>query len=143
MAGKDKRLDRLSEVTIFRALTRKELETLAKSADTVSFSAGTTLVEEGEAGQEFFVLLEGEVSVVVGEREVAVLKAGQWFGELALIDPAPRDATVTTLTPCELLVIDGRRFLPLLEQVPALSRKLLVGLARRVREADQQRVWQG
>ena len=143
MAGKDKRLDRLSEVSIFRALSRKELETLGRSADTVEFGAGTTLVRAGESGQEVFVVLEGEVSVAVDGREVAVLKEGEWFGELALIDPAPRDATVTTLSPCELLVIDGRRFLPLLEQVPVLANKILVGLARRLREADRQRVWQG
>ena len=140
---KDKRLDRLSEVAIFRALSRKELETLGKAADTVSVPAGTALVKEGETGQEFFVLLSGEVSVTVDGREVAVLKEGQWFGELAIIDPAPRDATVTTLTPSELLVIDARRFLPLLEQVPVLAHKILVGLARRLREADQKRVWLG
>jgi CRP-like cAMP-binding protein len=143
MAGKDKRLDKLSQVSIFRALSRKELETLGRSADTVDVGAGTALVKEGEAGQEFFVLLSGEVSVAVGGSEVAVLKEGEWFGELAIIDPAPRDATVTTLTPCELLVIDGRRFLPLLEQVPVLANKILVGLARRLREADRSRVWQG
>ena len=143
MAGKDKRLEKLSEVSIFRALSRKELETLGRSADTVGFGAGETLVKEGEAGQEFFVVLSGEVSVSVGGDEVAVLKEGEWFGELAIIDPAPRDATVTTLSPCELLVIDGRRFLPLLEEVPALAHKILVGLARRLREADRARVWQG
>lgn len=143
MTGKDKRLDKLSQVTMFRALSRKDLETLGRAADTVDFGAGTTLVREGEAGQEFFVVLSGEVSVQVGDREVAVLKEGEWFGELAIIDPAPRDATVTTLAPCELLVIDGRRFLPLLEQVPVLAHKILVGMARRLREADRHRVWQG
>ncbi len=143
MAGRDKRLDKLSEVSIFRALSRKELETLGRSADTVAFGAGTTLVREGEAGREFFVVLSGEVSVLVGGNEVAVLKEGEWFGELAIIDPAPRDATVVTLSPCELLVIDGRRFLPLLDEVPVLANKILVGLARRLREADRARVWQG
>ena len=143
MAGKDKRLDKLSDVTMFRALSRKELETLGRSADTVDVAAGSTLVKEGEVGREFFVVLSGEVSVVAGGKEVAVLGEGEWFGELAIIDPAPRDATVTTLTPCELLVIDGRRFLPLLEEVPALAHKILVGMARRLREADRARVWQG
>lgn len=143
MAGKDKRIDKLSEVTMFRALSRKELETLARSADTVELAAGTTIVKEGEVGREFFVLLSGEVSVEAGGTEVAVLKEGEWFGELAIIDPAPRDASVTTLSPCELLVIDGRRFLPLLEEVPVLARKILVGMARRLRDADRSRVWQG
>jgi len=142
-ASKDQHLDRLSEVSLFRPLSRKELQMLGRSADAVEVPAGKELVAEGAPGREFFVVLSGEVSVSVGGREVAVLKEGEWFGELAIIDPAPRDATVTTLSPCELLVIDARRFAPLLEEVPALGRKIMVGLARRLREADQARVWQG
>ena len=142
-ASKDKHLERLSEVSLFRALSRKELESLGRAADAVEVPAGKTLVTEGEAGREFFVVLSGEVSVAVGGSEVAVLKEGEWFGELAIIDPAPRDATVTTLSPCELLVIDARSFGPLLDEVPALGHKIMVGLARRLREADRARVWQG
>ena len=142
-SSKDQHLDRLSEVPMFRALSRKELEALGRAADAVGVPAGATLVEEGAAGREFFIVLSGEVSVQVGGNEVAVLKEGQWFGELAIIDPAPRDATVTALSPCELLVIDGRRFAPLLDEVPVLARKIMVGLARRLREADRAQVWQG
>ena len=141
--SKDKHLERLSEVSLFRALSQKDLQVLGRSTDTVGVGAGHTLVKEGEPGREFFVVLSGEVSVSVGGDEVAVLKEGQWFGELAIIDPAPRDATVVTLTPCELLVIESRRFLPLLEEVPVLSHKLMVGLARRLREADRKRVTLG
>jgi CRP/FNR family cyclic AMP-dependent transcriptional regulator len=142
-ASRDEHLERLGEVSVFRALSRKELEVLGRSTDTAEVPAGATLVREGEPGREFFVLLSGEVSVTVDGTEAAVLREGEWFGELAIIDPAPRDATVTTLTPCELLVIDARRFLPLLEEVPPLAHKLMVGLARRLREADRARVWQG
>lgn len=142
-SSKDAHLDRLSSVSLFRALSRKELEAVGRAADAVDVAAGTTLVEQGAAGREFFIVLSGEVSVRVGGQEVAVLKEGEWFGELAIIDPAPRDATVSALSPCELLVIDGRRFGPLLEEVPVLARKILVGMARRLREADTARVWQG
>lgn len=142
-SSKDQRLERLSSVSLFRALSRKELEALGRAADAVDVAAGTTLVEEGATGREFFIVLSGEVSVRAGGKEVAVLQEGEWFGELAIIDPAPRDATVTALSPCELLVIDARRFAPLLEEVPVLASKIMVGLARRLREADQARVWQG
>ena len=141
--SKDQYLERLGEVSLFRALSQKDLQVLGRSADVVDVEAGKVLVREGEPGREFFVILSGEVSVVVDGREVAVLSEGQWFGELAIIDPAPRDATVTTLSPSQLLVIESRRFLPLLEEVPVLSHKLMVGLARRLREADQKRVWLG
>jgi CRP/FNR family transcriptional regulator, cyclic AMP receptor protein len=133
---KDQHLERLAQVPLFRPLSKKELETLGRAADAVDVPAGKELVTEGTAGREFFVILSGEVSVAVGGNEVAVLSEGQWFGELAIIDPAPRDATVTTLSPSELLVIDASRFQPLLEEVPVLGRKIMVGLARRLREAD-------
>ncbi|TAL11718.1 MAG: cyclic nucleotide-binding domain-containing protein, partial [Frankiales bacterium] len=58
-SSKDQHLARLSEVSLFRALSRKELETLGRSADTVSVPAGTVLVEEGSAGREFFIVLSG------------------------------------------------------------------------------------
>lgn len=141
--GIDEHLERLGEVSVFRALSRQDLEVLGRSADTVSVTAGTRLVREGEVGREFFVLLSGEVSVVVAGDEVARLQQGQWFGELAIIDPAPRDATVTAVTDCELLVIDSRRFRPLLEEVPVLAHKIMVSLARRLRDADRARVWLG
>ncbi len=140
--GKDEHLERLGEVSVFRALSRDDLQVLGRSADTVEVTAGTVLVKEGEIGREFFVLLSGEVSVVAGGQEVNVLREGQWFGELAIIDPAPRDATVTATTDCELLLIDSRRFRPLLEEVPVLAHKIMVSLARRLRQADQ-RVWLG
>jgi len=140
--GKDEHLQRLGEVSVFRALSREDLQIIGGSADTVEVPAGTVLVKEGEIGREFFVLLSGEVSVVVGGQEVNVLREGQWFGELAIIDPAPRDATVTATADCELLLIDSRRFRPLLEEVPVLAHKIMVSLARRLREADQ-RVWLG
>ncbi len=139
---KDEHLQRLGEVSVFRALSREDLQVIGRSADTVEVPAGTVLVKQGEIGREFFVLLSGEVSVVAGGKEVNVLREGQWFGELAIIDPAPRDATVTATADCELLLIDSRRFRPLLEEVPVLAHKIMVSLARRLREADQ-RVWLG
>lgn len=142
MSRKDAYLDHLHQVPIFRGLTRKHLETVAKQGDAVRFAAGRAVITEGEPGQEFFVVLSGKLSVTANGKEVAVLGEGDFFGELALFDPAPRDATVTCVTECELLVIDGRRFTPLLQDVPSLAQKVTAGLARRLREADRQRLWQ-
>lgn len=140
--AKDLYLDRLHRVPMFRGLNQKQLRTLAQQADSLEFDAGRILIKEGQRGEEFFFLLSGKVSVTVGSKEVAVLGDGDFFGELALLDPAPRDATVTTLEPSELLVIGARRFQPLLDDVPQLARKIMAGLAHRLREADKQRVWQ-
>lgn len=142
MSRKDAHLDHLHQVPIFRGLSRKHLETVARQGDSIQVAAGKPVISEGEPGQEFFIVLSGKLSVTAGAKEVAVLGEGDFFGELALFDPAPRDATVTASTPCELFVIDARHFQPLLEDVPLLARKVTAGLAKRLRESDRQRLWQ-
>lgn len=142
VARTDPHLQRLAQVPAFRALTPKQVALLASQADTVGVPAGHLLVRQGDPGAECFVLLSGEVSVAVDGVEVAVLSEGAVFGELALIDPAPRSASVTTLSPTEVLVIGAQRFAPLLEEVPQLARQIMVGLARRLREVDREGGWQ-
>lgn len=142
MSRKDAYLDHLHEVPIFRGLSRKQLETLAKQGDSIQEKAGHAVITEGERGEEFFVVLSGKLSVTAGGKEVAVIGEGDFFGELALFDPAPRDASVRALAESEVLVIGAREFGPLLEDVPLLARKVTAGLARRLREADAQRVRQ-
>ena len=98
------------------------------------------IVKEGERGDSFYVVIAGGVTVrrKAGRTNklVAKLGPGGWFGELALLDPAPRNATVVATEPSTLGAIDVRVFRALLRDVPALSEKLLAGLARRLRDAD-------
>lgn len=142
MSRKDLYLDHLADVPVFRGLSRKQLEVVAKQGSPVNLEAGRPVITEGERGEEFFVVMSGKLSVTAASKEVAVLGPGDFFGELALFDPAPRDASVTCVTDCELLVIDSRHFAPLLEDVPLLARKVTAALARRLRAADRQRPWQ-
>lgn len=142
MKRKDQHLDNLEQVPLFRGLSRKQIETIGRQADSLQVEAGHTLVREGEHGEEFFIVLHGKVSVSCQGKEVATLGEGDFFGELALFDPAPRDATVTALAPTEVLVVGSQRFQPLLQDVPLLAKKVTAHLARRVREADRTRVWQ-
>lgn len=99
------------------------------------------MVHHGDVGREFFVLHTGEDSVAAGGIDVAVLTEGKFFGELALLDSPPRAATATTLTPSQVLRIDEQRFWALLETIPQRGLQVMVGLARRLREADE-RPWQ-
>jgi len=82
------------------------------------------------------VIVDGKASVVRGKRKVATLGPGAFFGELALLDRAPRNATVRADTDMELFVIGQREFAGLLDEVPGLAHKLLTGMARRLRESD-------
>lgn len=137
---RDERVESLRAVPLFGTFTTEELREVARHADEITVSAGETLTEEGGSGQEAFLLLEGSVEVLRGDTKLADRGPGAFIGEMSLIDGGPRSATVLTTADCRLLVMHRRDFISLLERVPELERKLLVELARRVREADQRLV---
>jgi CRP/FNR family cyclic AMP-dependent transcriptional regulator len=140
MSRRDAFLDHLAEVPLFSALSRKELALVARRAEDVKVDEGRILVSEGSTGSEFFVIIEGEAAVSRKGRKLATLKGGDAFGELALLDKAPRNATVTATTPLEVVVLGQREFGGLIDEVPGFARKLLAGMARRLREADAKSV---
>jgi CRP/FNR family transcriptional regulator, cyclic AMP receptor protein len=102
----------------------------------VELPAGTVLIREGETGDAFYVLLEGGATVSQDAGTIAVIEAGDHFGELALLDPGPRDATVTAGTDVVVGVLGARAFNAIVRDVPGMNAKLLRALARRLREAD-------
>jgi len=134
--ARDSKIDQLAEVRLFSAFTKKELGLISRASDEVSVPAGKELVRQGAPGHEFFLILEGECSVRRDGRHVATLKDGDYFGELALLDRGPRNATVVAETPVKLLVLGQREFNGVLDEVPVLAHKMLMIMATRVREAD-------
>ena len=135
MARSDSFVETLATVPLFSACSKKELQMVAKSADHVTVPAGQVVVSEGAAGTEFFVILDGRARVERHGREVATLGPGGFFGDLALLDRAPRNASVIADSELELAKLGQRAFDGLLEH-PGFSKKLLAGLARRLRQAD-------
>lgn len=141
MRQRDELVDHLAGVPLFSACSKADLRIVARHTTPVEAPADTVLVQEGEAADTFFVLLRGEAVVrrkggARRSRRVATLGPGSWFGELALLDPAPRSATVSATTPVALAAISARVFRTLLREVPAMNEKLLAGMARRLRDAD-------
>ena len=92
-------------------LSAAALETLAREARPVSLAPGTVIVQEGEPGAEFYAIRAGEVAVDRAGERIAVRTVGDGFGELALLFDVPRTATVTAITPVELLAIGRDAFL--------------------------------
>jgi CRP-like cAMP-binding protein len=135
MARSDSFVDTLTTVPLFSACSKKELAMVTKSAERVTVPAGKTVVNEGAAGTEFFVIIEGQARVERHGRQVAMLGPGGFFGDLALLDRAPRNASVIADSDLELAKIGQRAFDSLLDH-PGFSKKLLAGLARRLREQD-------
>lgn len=141
VARRDEIIEHLATVPLFSACSKSDLRIIARHTTEIEAPVDTVLVEEGEVGDTFFVLVSGEASVrrrgsAARSRRVATLGAGSYFGELALLDPAPRNATVAATTPVRLAAINARVFRTLLREVPAMNDKLLTGMARRLRQSD-------
>ena len=131
MASKKQHLETLRGVALFSGCNNKELEKVAKASDEIRMTEGTLIVDQGQTGREAFVVIEGDIEIKRNGRKVATLGPGSVVGELSLLDHGPRTATAICATDCTLLVIDSRRFLGVIDTVPAISHKLLASLAAR------------
>lgn len=135
----DQKLKLLATVPLFARLRGRALERVGQLADEVDVPAGRVLIRQGTTGHEFFIVIEGRVRVERDGRPVSVRGAGDFVGEIALIDEGPRSATVTTETPCRLLVLNHREFHTLLSEQPEIQLVVLRTLAERVRQLDPDR----
>ena len=133
-------LDELRQVPLLADLTEEDLERLYGMAETVSIPAGQLVLQEGDPGDSLYVVLDGELEVTKrhGEQEVllAVYKAGQFFGEMALLEQAPRSASVRTLRESRLLVISQVAFQTLLSCSPSAPFKILRTVTSRLRSTE-------
>lgn len=136
MARKDEKLDHLGRMWLFSACTKRDLQMIGKVSDEVDVATGRTLTDEGRAGHEFYLILDGQASVRRKGKKVATLGPGQYFGELSLLDRGPRSATVVADTDMRLLVLGQREFNGVLDEVPGLAHKLLRTMASRLRDSD-------
>jgi CRP/FNR family cyclic AMP-dependent transcriptional regulator len=130
---KNAKRDLLATVPLFTECSKRELEEIAQIADELDLPSGTVLIREGERGREFFVLVEGSLSVSKNGRRVNSLDAGTWVGEMALLSDAPRNATVTATSPIHILVITDRAFQRLVKSSPSIALKVLASVSERLK----------
>lgn len=136
MASKNTHLEHLAKVPLFSALSKKDLQRVAKASDEIDVEPGRLIVDQGRTGHEFFLIIDGKAAVKRNNRKVAELSPGQYFGELALLDRGPRSASVVAESPMTLLVLGQREFNGVLDGVPGMASKILSTMAQRLREAD-------
>ena len=129
----DSKIEALSRVPLFARCGRKELEFLAGQADEVEVEAGRKLIEQGRPGDTFFVLLEGEAEVEVDGRPRPPLHAGDFFGEISMLDRGPASATVVTRTPAKLMVMGHLQFRDAIRASDPLLAAVLAAAAERLR----------
>jgi CRP-like cAMP-binding protein len=137
MARQSDLVAHLAEVPLFSHCSKRDLQALARNSEVIDFPEGARIVSQGDAGNAFYVLLDGSATVRRNGRKVTELDAGAYFGELAILDPAPRNADVVALTPVTVARLLVGPFRKMLRDVPAMNERLLAGLARRLRDADR------
>ena len=127
-------LKMLQGLPLFAEFTDAELEGALDLIDKVQFAPGECIVKQDERGDCMFVLVEGSARVVHRrdgkEFELAVLKVGDFFGELALVDSGPRSADVETLTTSTLLRVEHGALRALAGVYPGAAFKLLIAVGR-------------
>jgi CRP/FNR family transcriptional regulator, cyclic AMP receptor protein len=130
----DTKVDALAKAPLFSALSKHELGELAKATEDMEVEEGKVLTREGDVGREFFVIVDGDVSVTRGGREIRGLGPGDFFGEIALIyENARRTATVTATSPLRFFVLTRQSFRSLLEHQPEIEEKVMGALEDRLR----------
>jgi CRP-like cAMP-binding protein len=126
----------LSSVPLFSRCSKRELNLLSRLTNKMTFPAGEVVVRQGRLGREFIVIVSGDATVAIDGQTVATLGAGDFFGEIALLDGGPRTATVTADTELVAEVMSHQEFASLLYEVPQVTRGILKGVAARLRVAD-------
>lgn len=131
------RVDVLAAVPLFAGLSKRQLGAIARAVSIGEFPEGSAIVVEGSRGNFCGVLVEGRAEVVKGDHRVAELGPGELFGEIALIDPGPRTATVRALTDVVAIQIPNQGFVEVATADPQIPLRMLKVLAHRVRTATE------
>ena len=130
--GHNSKIDLIKGVPLFSAASKQQLAEIASIADEIDLPEGKVLIKEGDSGREFFVLVDGTAEVERGGKKVALIGPGDFFGEIALISKTPRNATITTTSAVQALVITDRAFRTLLDHAPQIQIAVLTALAERL-----------
>ena len=126
----------LGGIRLFAACNAEQLAELARLFDEIERPAGSVLVREGEPGSEFYVIVEGSASASIGGTHVNTMGAGDFFGEMALLDCAPRSATVVATSDVSLLVLDKSAFSSFVDAAPSIAPRMMRTIAERLRHAE-------
>jgi CRP/FNR family transcriptional regulator, cyclic AMP receptor protein len=125
----------LQRVPLFADLTRREVQQIARLFKERRFAEGETVVQEGSGGAAFYVIDSGEAAVIIGGKQHSTLKAGDYFGEIALLDLGTRMATIAATSELVCYGLTYWEFRPLVEANGVIGWKLLQRMAQMLRDA--------
>jgi CRP-like cAMP-binding protein len=132
----ERRQAALERAPLLANLPKRHLRSIARVTGVRNYGEGTVIVKEGGSGSSFFVILDGRAKVVRGGRTVGRLAPGDFFGEVSLLDPGPRTASVVAEAPTQCLDLAGGDFRRILAGQPQLALAILRGMAQRLRARE-------
>ena len=132
----------LKAVPFFTSLNDRELDVVRSVAAEKSYQKNAVVLTEGEMGDSLYMIQSGKVKVFIGDEDgreiiLKILSAGDFFGEMSMIDKQPRSASVTTIEASTFLVLTHAAFEKCIELAPRIGNMVMQILAQRVREADR------
>jgi CRP/FNR family transcriptional regulator, cyclic AMP receptor protein len=131
------RVDVLAGVPLFAGLSKRQLQAVAHSCNSRRWPSDVCVVPEGTKAQVCYIIVEGTADVRRKGRTIAHLGPGEFFGEIALFDPGPRSASVTSTTEMVAVELSRQSFLGVAKDNPAILLRMLEALAKRLRETTE------
>jgi CRP-like cAMP-binding protein len=128
---------RFQRIPLFQSVSHKGLRAIVSAATEVDVPAGKTLVQEGDHGRELYVIIRGTAEVSRGGRKLRELVPGEFFGEMALLSPTHRTATVKARTDMRVMILDSREMDVILERERSVGQRLLEAMAQRIRQVER------
>lgn len=131
-------VDHLKAVPLFQGMTDQALEAVAGLANEIQFTDGQTVTVEGEPGDSFYVIIEGQLRVSRHGKTIRDLGPGDFLGEISLIDGRPRSASTVAIGPVSALIVDRPAFLALMDRFGAVRLEILMALTDRIRADERE-----
>jgi len=129
---RSQKADMLKQVPLFSNLSKRQLNEIGKYVDQAKMREGRVFAQQGRTGREFVFIVDGKAHVTKDGKVIRSLSSGDFFGEISLID-----GQVTAETDGTLLVVNGRSFDHLLDTIPGLRKKIMLGLCNYIRRAEE------
>ena len=126
----------LGTVPFFSGLDEKKRKSLVSQGKEMTYKAGDMIVREGAMGVGFYLILDGNAEVRKGDRILAALGRGQFFGEMSLIDELPRSADVIAVSPTKCWALTSWAFAGLVKTNPEIALQMLKEMVKRLRAAQ-------
>ena len=123
---------KLTQISLFEGLSDAQLKQIGGWADEIDVDTGYHLIRRDGFGYEFFAIIDGTAEVMDGERHLADLSAGDFFGEMALLDEERRSASVRATSPMRLMVMTRQEFRSMIAAVPGIDDRIRAKVAERL-----------